>query len=75
MKIDIVVMRHRAPGAPHFLSHHLEAVIVNAGDGAHEHPTQALLSWPFSHSATYLFLDRDILGSSTVHPQKQLVKQ
>lgn len=43
MKIDIVVIRHQAPGAPHFLSHHLEAVIINAGDGAHEHPTQALL--------------------------------
>jgi aspartate carbamoyltransferase catalytic subunit len=43
MKIDIVVMRHRAAGAPHFLSRYLEAIIVNAGDGRHEHPTQALL--------------------------------
>jgi aspartate carbamoyltransferase catalytic subunit len=43
MKIDIVVIRHRAAGAPHFLAHYLEAVIVNAGDGCHEHPTQALL--------------------------------
>jgi len=43
MKIDIVVIRHRAAGAPHFLAHHLEAIIVNAGDGCHEHPTQALL--------------------------------
>jgi aspartate carbamoyltransferase catalytic subunit len=43
MKIDIVVMRHSAAGAPHFLSRHLEAIIINAGDGAHEHPTQALL--------------------------------
>lgn len=43
MKIDMVVMRHSAPGAPHFLSRCLDVPIVNAGDGAHEHPTQALL--------------------------------
>jgi aspartate carbamoyltransferase catalytic subunit len=43
MKIDMVVMRHSAPGAPHFLSQCLDVPIVNAGDGAHEHPTQALL--------------------------------
>jgi aspartate carbamoyltransferase catalytic subunit len=43
MKIDAVVMRHSAVGAPHFLSQHIEAGIINAGDGAHEHPTQALL--------------------------------
>jgi len=43
MKIDVVVIRHRAAGAPHFLSHYLESVIINAGDGSHEHPTQALL--------------------------------
>jgi aspartate carbamoyltransferase catalytic subunit len=43
MKIDIVVIRHSAAGAPHFLSRHLQAIIINAGDGAHEHPTQALL--------------------------------
>lgn len=43
MKVDMVVMRHPNPGAPEFLSKHVDSVIVNAGDGAHEHPTQALL--------------------------------
>ena len=43
MKVDMIVMRHSSPGAPHFLSRHIEANIVNAGDGTHEHPTQALL--------------------------------
>jgi aspartate carbamoyltransferase catalytic subunit len=43
MKVDIVVMRHSASGAPHFLARHIPAVIVNAGDGINEHPTQALL--------------------------------
>lgn len=43
MKVDMVVMRHPAPGAHHFLSRHIDANIINAGDGTHEHPTQALL--------------------------------
>ncbi|MEM6317503.1 MAG: aspartate carbamoyltransferase catalytic subunit [Bacteroidota bacterium] len=43
MKVDMVVMRHPAPGAHFFLSQHIKANIVNAGDGTHEHPTQALL--------------------------------
>ncbi|MFZ4753616.1 MAG: aspartate carbamoyltransferase catalytic subunit [Chitinophagaceae bacterium] len=43
MKVDMVVMRHSASGAPHFLSKHIPAAIVNAGDGTNEHPTQALL--------------------------------
>jgi aspartate carbamoyltransferase catalytic subunit len=43
MKVDMVVMRHPNPGACIFLSRHIKASIVNAGDGAHEHPTQALL--------------------------------
>lgn len=43
MKVDMVVMRHPAPGACQFLSEHIPASIVNAGDGTHEHPTQALL--------------------------------
>ena len=43
MKVDIVVMRHPKPGASIFLSRNIDAKIVNAGDGAHEHPTQALL--------------------------------
>jgi aspartate carbamoyltransferase catalytic subunit len=43
MKVDMIVMRHSSVGAPHFLSRHIKANIVNAGDGTHEHPTQALL--------------------------------
>ena len=43
MKVDMVVIRHSSPGAAHFLSQNVSASIVNAGDGAHEHPTQALL--------------------------------
>ncbi|SDZ82813.1 aspartate carbamoyltransferase [Arachidicoccus rhizosphaerae] len=43
MKVDMVVMRHSASGAPHFLAKHINAAIVNAGDGINEHPTQALL--------------------------------
>ena len=43
MKVDMVVMRHPAPGAHHFLASKINASIVNAGDGTHEHPTQALL--------------------------------
>lgn len=43
MKVDMVVMRHASPGAAMFLSKHIKASIVNAGDGTHEHPTQALL--------------------------------
>lgn len=43
MKVDMIVMRHSSPGAPHYLSKKIKANIVNAGDGTHEHPTQALL--------------------------------
>ncbi len=43
MKIDMVVVRHESPGVPHFLTRVVDATIINAGDGAHEHPTQALL--------------------------------
>ena len=43
MKVDMVVMRHSSSGAAHFLSRHIPAAIVNAGDGTHEHPTQGLL--------------------------------
>jgi len=43
MKIDMVVLRHSIPSAPHFLAKILNASVINAGDGAHEHPTQALL--------------------------------
>lgn len=43
MKVDMIVMRHSSAGAAHFLSQHIAANIINAGDGRHEHPTQALL--------------------------------
>jgi aspartate carbamoyltransferase catalytic subunit len=43
MAPDILVIRHKAVGSPHFLAKHIDAAVVNAGDGAHEHPTQALL--------------------------------
>ena len=43
MKVDMVVMRHSASGAPHFLAKHIPSAIINAGDGINEHPTQALL--------------------------------
>lgn len=54
MKVDMVVMRHPNPGACVFLSKHINATIINAGDGAHEHPTQALLD---------LYSIRERLGS------------
>jgi aspartate carbamoyltransferase catalytic subunit len=43
MQIDVIVIRHASAGAPHFLARQLDAAVVNAGDGSHEHPTQALL--------------------------------
>jgi aspartate carbamoyltransferase catalytic subunit len=43
MGVDMVVCRHRTPGAPHLLARHLKASVLNAGDGTHEHPTQGLL--------------------------------
>ncbi|MEJ7736509.1 MAG: aspartate carbamoyltransferase catalytic subunit [Chitinophagaceae bacterium] len=54
MKVDMVVIRHSASGAPHFLAKHVSASIINAGDGINEHPTQALLD---------AFSIRDKLGS------------
>ena len=43
MKVDMIVLRHPYPGAAEFLSNHINSTIINAGDGSHEHPTQALL--------------------------------
>ena len=43
LNADIIIIRHKAPGAPHFLSRFLDSHVINAGDGSHEHPTQALL--------------------------------
>lgn len=58
MKVDMVVMRHPAPGAPHLLAKHIDANIINAGDGTHEHPTQALLD----NFSIYQHFDGDIKG-------------
>ena len=43
MNVDVIVVRHRTPGAPQLLAHHVESAVINAGDGPHEHPTQGLL--------------------------------
>ena len=43
MKVDLVVMRHPHPGAPQYLASKVNTIVINAGDGTHEHPTQALL--------------------------------
>ncbi len=61
MKVDMVVMRHPKPGAAEFLSKNIDAKIVNAGDGAHEHPTQALLD-------TFSIIERlgDVAGKKIV---------
>lgn len=45
MKVDMVVLRHASCGAPHFIARHINASVINAGDGTHEHPTQALLDY------------------------------
>lgn len=67
MKIDMVVVRHKSPGAPHFLTRCVDAVIVNAGDGAHEHPTQALLDMltMSDHFSSFKGLNVSILGDIT----------
>ncbi len=67
MKIDMVVVRHKSPGAPHFLTRCVDAVIVNAGDGAHEHPTQALLDMLTinDHFASFEGLNIAIIGDIT----------
>jgi len=49
MKIDLIVVRHSSPGTPQFLASHTNCTIINAGDGAHEHPTQALLDMMTMH--------------------------
>lgn len=61
MKVDMVVIRHGSPGTPHFLSRHIDANVINAGDGTHEHPTQALLD-------TYSIRERcgDVAGKKVV---------
>ena len=67
MKVDMAVIRHQSPGAPHFLTRCVEAVVINAGDGAHEHPTQALLDLMTmaEHFSTFEGLNVSILGDIT----------
>ncbi|PQJ36418.1 aspartate carbamoyltransferase [Salinibacter sp. 10B] len=67
MKVDVVVLRHSSPGAPHFLSRRTDSVILNAGDGAHAHPTQALLDvlTMREHIDTFEGLNVSIIGDIT----------
>ncbi len=64
MNPDVVVVRHRCAGTPHFLARHIDAAIVNAGDGMHEHPTQALLDCATirRHKGSFEGLQVAILG-------------
>jgi aspartate carbamoyltransferase catalytic subunit len=63
MNSDIIILRHPAAGAPQFLAERLKAGVINAGDGAHEHPTQALLD-------TFTILEK--LGNVSAPPDKKL---
>ena len=67
MKIDMVVVRHKSPGVPQFLTRCVDSVIINAGDGAHEHPTQALLDLltMADHVPSFEGLNVSILGDIT----------
>jgi aspartate carbamoyltransferase catalytic subunit len=67
MKVDMVVLRHSSPGAPHFLARCTDSVILNAGDGAHAHPTQALLDvlTMREHVDTFEGLHVSIIGDIT----------
>ncbi len=67
MKVDMVILRHSSPGAPHFLARCTDSVILNAGDGAHAHPTQALLDLLTmrEHFDTFDGLNVSIIGDIT----------
>jgi aspartate carbamoyltransferase catalytic subunit len=67
MKVDMAVIRHSSPGAAHFLTECIDAVVINAGDGAHEHPTQALLDvlTISDHSTSIAGLNVAIVGDIT----------
>jgi aspartate carbamoyltransferase (EC 2.1.3.2) len=67
MKVDVVVLRHPSPGAPHFLTRCTDSVILNAGDGAHAHPTQALLDvlTMRAHVDSFEDLNVSIIGDIT----------
>jgi aspartate carbamoyltransferase catalytic subunit len=81
MKVDMVVMRHSASGAAHFLAKHIPAAIINAGDGINEHPTQALLD-AFSIQEKHNFIERvkvvligDIMHSRVAQSNIHLLKK
>lgn len=67
MKVDMAIIRHQSPGAAHFLTRCVDVVVVNAGDGAHEHPTQALLDMLTisEHFDTFKGLNISIIGDIT----------
>jgi len=67
MKVDVVILRHPSPGAPHYLARCTDSVILNAGDGAHAHPTQALLDvlTMRQHVDTFDGLNVSIIGDIT----------
>ncbi len=67
MKIDMVVLRHQSPGASHFLTQCVDSIVINAGDGAHEHPTQALLDMLTlsDHFDVFKGLNVSIIGDIT----------
>ena len=67
MKVDMAVIRHRSPGAAHFLTQCVDSVVINAGDGAREHPTQALLDMMTiaEHFDSFKGLNVSILGDIT----------
>ena len=67
MKVDMAVIRHRSPGAAHFLTQCVDSVVINAGDGAREHPTQALLDMMTisEHFPSFEGLNVSILGDIT----------
>ncbi|MEM1271113.1 MAG: aspartate carbamoyltransferase catalytic subunit [Bacteroidota bacterium] len=67
MQTDVVVIRHKSPGAAHFMTRCVNSVVINAGDGAHEHPTQALLDLltVSDHHASFEGLNLSIIGDIT----------
>ena len=73
MKVDMIVIRHSNPGAPHLLSKKVNATIINAGDGAHEHPTQALLdSYSMRHEIGDLNNKNILIVGDIIHSRVAL---
>ncbi len=61
MRIEMVVIRHSASGAPHFITRFLDAAVINAGDGCHEHPTQGLLDMMTMREKGHVFQDLNVV--------------